>query len=118
YTTDGSEPSLANGVMAAGTNVAVHITATTPLRAAAFKDGCEPSNVDTHSYIFPAGVANQKRPATVGPTWPGNYPAAFGMDARVITNTLPGYGLTNALLDVPAISIVLSSKDLWCVRPG
>ena len=118
YTTDGSEPSLTNGVMAAGTNVAVHITATTPLRAAAFKDGYEPSNVDTHSYIFPAAVANQKRPATVGPTWPGNYPADFGMDARVITNALPGYGLTNALLDVPAISIVMPPEDLWGPATG
>src|SRR6185369_10603470 len=67
YTTNGSSPSLTNGIRATGTNATVQITTTTVLRAAAFKDGYEPSEVETHSYIFPAGVAHQTRPANVGP---------------------------------------------------
>ena len=40
------------------------------------------------------------------------------LPARVITNALPGYGLTNALLDVPAISIVMPPEDLWGAATG
>lgn len=118
YTTDGSKPSLSNGKRAAGTNVSVHITTTTVLRAAAFKDGDEAGDVDTHSYIFPARVANQTRPTSVGPLWPGGYPADFEMDARVINNALAGYGLTNALLALPSISIVMPPEDLWGATNG
>jgi len=118
YTTNGSSPSLTNGIRATGTNATVQITTTTVLRAAAFKDGYEPSEVETHSYIFPAGVAHQTRPANVGPRWPGGYPADFEMDARVIKNALPGYGLTKALLDIPSISMVMPPDDLWSARNG
>ena len=118
YTTDGSRPSFSNGNRAAGTNVNVHITTTTVLRAAAFKDGDDPGGVATHSYIFPTKVANQTRPASVGPRWPGGYPTDFEMDARAINNALPGYGLTNALLAIPSISIVMPPDDLWGAANG
>jgi hypothetical protein len=118
YTTDGSRPSLTNGSQVAGTNVSVRITTTTVLSATALKDGREPADVDTHSYVFPARVANQTRPTSIGPRWPGGHPADFEMDARVITNALPGYGVTNALLAIPSISIVMPPEDLWGTKKG
>ncbi|NLH17394.1 MAG: hypothetical protein GX455_12525, partial [Phycisphaerae bacterium] len=58
FTTDGSEPSMSNGTqIAAGDNqmapiATLHLATTTVLRARAFKDGFEPTNTDTQTYIF------------------------------------------------------------------
>ncbi|MBN1817581.1 MAG: chitobiase/beta-hexosaminidase C-terminal domain-containing protein, partial [Sedimentisphaerales bacterium] len=58
YTTDGSEPTMSNGkqVQAADGDskpvAIVHVDKTTVLRARAFKSGYEPTNTDTHTYIF------------------------------------------------------------------
>ncbi|HYV28660.1 MAG TPA: lamin tail domain-containing protein, partial [Candidatus Eisenbacteria bacterium] len=106
YTTDGSEPTLTNGRIAPGTNGTLHVTNTMVLRFAAFKDDYEPSAIETHSFFFAAKVAAQTRPPGLGTTWPGGAPTDFTMDARVVTNALPGYGLTNALLSIPTVSIV------------
>src|SRR5438132_5538062 len=70
YAIDASEPSLMHGHTVAGTNAIVHITTTTVLRAAAFKDGYQAGNTETHSYLFPAAVANQTRPASLKASWP------------------------------------------------
>ncbi len=56
YTTDGSTPTLTNGTTYTGP---VPISATTAIRATAFKTGWKPTNVDTNTYIFTADVANQ-----------------------------------------------------------
>jgi|GEM_PF-4696438 len=57
YTTDGSVPTLSNGVQVfAGDGLApiatVTIATTTTLRAAAYKPDFEPTNVDTQTYVF------------------------------------------------------------------
>ena len=46
FTTDGSEPSLVNGQ---DYNAPLIINTTTVLRAAAFKEGLDPTDVDTHT---------------------------------------------------------------------
>ena len=53
YTTDGSKPTESTGNVYTGP---VPISETTVLRAAAFKPGAIPTNVDTHTYIFTADV--------------------------------------------------------------
>jgi len=53
YTTDGSEPTESKGLIYDGPIV---ISETTVVRAMAFKEGFRSTNVDTHSYIFPAKV--------------------------------------------------------------
>lgn len=113
YTTNGSVPSLTNGTRAAGSNAVVRVTATTVLRAAAFLADHAPSDVDTQTYLFPASVAAQKRPASVGATWPGGAAADFGVDARVVSGTIPGYGFTNALTSLPTLSLVLPEADIF-----
>jgi len=118
YTTDGSDPSPTHGQTVADTNVTVHLTTTSVLRAGAFKNGSLTGQIETHTFVFPAEVAKQTRPEGVKPSWPGGYPAAFEMDTRVLSDALPGYHLTNALLDIPSISIVMSPEDLWGTTRG
>ncbi len=111
YTTDGSAPTATTGLVATGP---VSITTTTVLRAAAFRQNWEPSNVDTQTYIFAAAVKNQPAaPAGFPSTWGNAYnfstgelsggpvPADYEMDAA-ITNS-PAY----ANLIVPALETTL-----------
>ncbi len=49
FTTDGSEPTLSNGVAYVAP---LTISTTTVFRAAAFKDNCLPSRASTHTYFF------------------------------------------------------------------
>lgn len=56
YTTDGSPPTASSGNVYA---TPIQIGATTVLRAAAFKDGFAPTNVDTQTYIFTNSVRIQ-----------------------------------------------------------
>ncbi len=95
YTTDGSEPTLANGtaVAAADANTSplavVNVNQTTTLRAAAFKTGMQPTNTDTQTYIFVGDVVNQ------------------GVISSTIRNhPLWGPQLADSLTAVPTISIV------------
>ena len=69
YTTDGSTPTLANGTVYTGP---VGISATTVVRAAAFKDGFEPSSVDTQTYLFLADVINQSPDGYAAPGLAGH----------------------------------------------
>ncbi|MEX2186528.1 MAG: lamin tail domain-containing protein [Pirellulales bacterium] len=95
YTTNGSEPTLANGtaIAAADANTppvaVVNVSQTTTLRAAAFKADMQPTNVDTQTYIFIADVVNQ------------------GVISSSIRNhPLWGSQLADSLTAVPTISIV------------
>ena len=66
YTTDGSDPALDNGTIVPPpsevdpTVATVQISETTNLRAAAFKDGLLPTNIDTHSYFFVSDLVEQR----------------------------------------------------------
>jgi hypothetical protein len=127
YTMDGSEPSPTNGLLYLGP---IPINTTTTLRAMAYRDGWLSTNVDTHTYIFVEDVARQPaRPDG----WPDNWgtnsevnnndgagsgivPADYEMDPRVVENTLPGYGIRDALLDIPSVSIVMDQDEF--IEPG
>jgi hypothetical protein len=122
YTTDGSKP-IENEMPSAASTLytgAVHINTTTCLRAAALKSGgYKPSPVNTHTYIFIDDVEQQpSNPPGWPDTWgyePAQYcgPAIpdifadYEMDPRVVNNTLPGYSVQEALLDIPSVSIAM-----------
>ena len=114
YTTDGSLPKLDHGTPSSSPAL-VRISTTTTLRAAAFNPGSElgPTNIDTHTYLFPAQVASQQRPAAAPLTWPGGFPGDYTMDARVVNQALPGYSIPEALLSLPTLSLVADPADLW-----
>jgi hypothetical protein len=117
YTLDGSEPTERHG-LAYDPNTPIPIAATTQVRSVAFKPGWKPGDVATHTYIFVDDVARQGRHP---PGWPSNWgydsevggivPADYEMDPRVVNNTLPGYSVRDALLDIPTVSISMLPDD-------
>jgi hypothetical protein len=129
YTTDGSEPTTSSTVVPAG---GINVTTTTVLRAKAFLAPLQPSNTDTQTYIFNAQVQNQPAaPAGWPTTWGYNsevdgqdgagngiVPADYEMDPNVVGTTLPGYGITEALASLPALSIVMAPADFHSTGAG
>ncbi len=120
YTTDGSEPGPGNGELYTGP---ITINCTTVLRAAAFREGYLPTNVDTHSYFFLDDIIRQNYQATINAgfptTWGGTSPD-YGMDPDVIGQTGPDifggkYAATirDDLLSLPALSIALKTDDMF-----
>ena len=129
YTLDGSEPSPGHGTIVppadpnATGRTSVHIDNTTILRAIAFKDGSLPTNIDTHTYIFPTRVVRQSAsPAGFPSTW-GVFtviagglagqpvPADYAMNSVVVTADVPA--MKDALRSLPTISIGADPDDLF-----
>lgn len=120
YTTNGSPPSLGNGVAipAPSANALamtrVPIADTGVIRAASFCDGYEPSPHVTQTYVFPERVARQPaRPAGLPTQWADGSAADYEVDPDVVNRTLPGYGFTEALESLPILSVVAAPTDLW-----
>jgi hypothetical protein len=115
FTTDGSWPSETNGTIY---TAPIRITNTTVLRAAAFRSGFLPTDVDTHTYLFPANVTAQPaNPPGLPAIWSGAT-ADYEVDPNVTGSTQPGYHLTNALLSLPAISLTAEHGDLFDATRG
>jgi hypothetical protein len=136
YTLDGTEPTETIGTVYT-TGAGIPITTTTCLRAIAYKAGEKPSRT-AHTYIFIDDVAQQP---TNPSGWPSDWgynsevdsydgsgngivPSDYEMDPRVVDNTLPGYSISDALLDIPTVSISMKPDDfisdatgLWA-NPG
>lgn len=55
YTLDGSLPTLEHGTVYASP---IYVDETTILKAAAFKENYGPTNIDTHTYIFPEDIVD------------------------------------------------------------
>ena len=62
YTTNGSPPTATTGTVYTGP---ITIDRTTTIRAAAFKTGLVPSNVDTQTYIFLNDVVRRRFKSTI-----------------------------------------------------
>ena len=124
YTLDGTAPSESTGLVYSG---AITISNTVPLRAMAYRADWLPTDVDTHTYIFVDQVARQPSdpagwPSDWGDNW-GNWgdenlvppgqiiPADYEMDPRVVNQTIAGYSIRDALLDIPTVSISMLPAD-------
>lgn len=128
YTLDSSVPSATSPVYTSP----IPITGTTVVRAVALKAGWLSPKVATHTYIFPDQVVQQPAaPEGFPTTWGtdsevnnndgprnGTVPADYEMDPRVQANALPGYGVKEALLDIPTLSLVLPRDDLFHSSTG
>ena len=115
YTLDNSAPTATTGLVYTGP---IHIAKTTILRAAAFKDGYEPSNADTQTYLFLDDVIHQP-PAPAGyPTSWGFYggspfPADYEVDPNVVNDPLYAGTIKNDLMSIPTMSIVTSIPNMF-----
>lgn len=98
YTTDGSTPTAINGIVY---GAPIQITTTTTLRAAAFKEGFQPTNADTHTYIYAADVRNQ-------PTTPPDYPQTWGTDGG--SNVSADYEMDPVVINDPDYSDQVESS--------
>jgi hypothetical protein len=109
YTTDGRSPTETSGQVY---TAPIAIPTTTCVRAAAFREGRLPSQVETRTFIFPAEVARQ-------PVDPLGFPARWGtdladyeMDPEIVDSLADGE-LAQALRSLPALSLVMDGNDLF-----
>jgi hypothetical protein len=113
YTTDGSTPTLENGTLYTGP---VTISATTPLRVAAFKDGYQPSKVATETYVFVSDVIHQspngETPAGWPSSWGGNT-VDYGMDPNVVNAAAYRDEIAGNLKSIPSFSIATDFANLF-----
>ncbi|MGB2823650.1 MAG: lamin tail domain-containing protein, partial [Phycisphaerae bacterium] len=124
YTTDGSEPTAANGTQVPAADeltpptATVHIATSTTVRAVATKAYCAPSNVDTQTYIFIEDVIAQPQDPEGFPTLWRAEPADYEMNPAITGDALYADSLTDALLSLPAMSIVMDIDDLFDYSTG
>lgn len=127
-TTDGSEPGPEN-VAATVYDGALTVSNTTVLRAAAFREGWKPTDVDTQTYLFASQVGGQSSsPGGFPQQWVPNLSGVqrsvsafslFGMNQGVLA-TLPmsdsegvDFELEEALTSIPSISLVLDAEVMF-----
>ncbi len=113
YTLDGTEPTLTNG---ATFDRPINISKTTTVRAKAFREGYEPSNTDTQSYIFLEDVIRQAPDGRAPEGWPtrwGSNTVDYGMDPQVVNH--PDYRDTiiDDMQTIPTYSIVMDLDDMF-----
>ncbi len=121
YTTNGSAPTVTNGFIY---TAPIPIAGTRTLRAAAFKTGLLPSDVDTHTYIFLEDVIRQS-PTGARPTpeWPlgprvNSQIIDYGMDPDIVNNAVWGPMLKDSLTSIPTFSIVTDLAHLFNPSTG
>jgi len=129
YTLDGSTPSPTRGLVYENP---ILIDKTTVVRALAFRQDYEPTNVDTHSYVFPDDVILQGGPtpphrAKPGPDWPNPGTVAgqvidYGMDRSIVNNTNNILGgptqVKSALRAIPSVFLTTDLPNLFHATTG
>ena len=86
YTLDGTAPSRTRGKIQSGP---IKISGTTVVRAMANRPGFKPTNIDTHTYLFPADVMTQPK-----------------MRTTITRSGVYGPQMIDSLKAVPTISLV------------
>jgi hypothetical protein len=106
YTTDGSVPSPTNGSLYTGP---ITINHTQTVRAAAFKDGFIPTNVDAQTYIFLDQVITQNGTGLPPSYFWGHAGPDWSMDPDIVNGN--GQAVKSGLLSVPSISLSMPWND-------
>lgn len=118
YTTNGTLPSLTNGITY---TAPVHIAGTTVLRAAAFKTGFQPSNVDTQTYLFLDDIIHQSPTGQPPPGWPSSWGSNvrdYGMDPDIVNSAKYKDTIKDDLKTIPSFSMVMDLNDLFSSSRG
>ncbi|HWB05761.1 MAG TPA: LamG-like jellyroll fold domain-containing protein [Verrucomicrobiales bacterium] len=123
YTLNNSEPTLTNGITY---SAPIPISATSVVRARAFKTNWKSTNTDTHTYIFLNDVTNPAKgtvstggaaSGTIPAGWPnsaatnGGQAFNFGFDAGVKALYTQAQ-MREALTQIPTISLVTQQNNL------
>lgn len=118
YTLNGATPTATTGFVY---TAPLNISETTVIRAAAFKDGFFPTNVDTQSYLFLSDVRTQlaDRSAPAGwPTGPVNGQVYdYGMDPR-ISNEGNAQEMIDALAAIPSVILTSDIENFTSAQDG
>ena len=118
YTTNGTWPTATTGLVYSGP---VPIRATTILRAAAFKEGLQPSPVKTQTYLFLQDVIRQSTNGVAPPGWPTSWGANtrdYGMDPDIVNSVAYRDQIIPALKSLPSFSVVTDLKHLFDPATG
>jgi len=118
YTTNGVAPTAGTGIVYTGP---IRIAGTSVIRAAAFKTGLQPSNVDTQTYLFLADVIRQSPNGQPPPGWPSSWGSNvrdYGMDPDVVDSPTYRDEIIPALRSLPAICLVTDLNHLFNSTTG
>ena len=120
YTLDGTEPTETNGMDYTG---AINVSGTTTIRARGFKNGFDPSNIATSTYIFVDDVLQQSPTGSAPAGWPtstsiNGQVLDYGMDPDIVNHATWGPQLDAALKQIPSMSIVMDIDDLLSASSG
>ena len=118
YTTNGVPPTANTGTVYTGP---IHITGTTTLRAAGFKPGYVPSNVDTQTYLFVDDIIRQAPTGAPPAGWPASWGANvrdYGMDPDVVNSVAYRDTIRDDLKTIPSFSIVMKLDDMFGPTAG
>lgn len=126
YTLDHSEPSAAHGFVFDPEGDPIHIDKTTAVRAVAVKPDALPVPATvTHTYIFPATVADQKRPEIAPTTWTdarylhptetSSTPASYAPSANVLKDDAAKAQFVAALRALPTLAV--TTEEAWLFDP-
>jgi hypothetical protein len=107
YTTNGSAPSTTSGVFY--TVAGIPVNGTRYIRAIGYRGGFEPTEVETHSYIF----LNQVQAQTTNVNWVGGSSGNYTLDPAITQSALYGPTFKGDLLGVPSLSIVMAWEDVF-----
>ncbi len=110
YTTNGTVPTATTGTVFNPGSPPL-ITTTTTLRAAAFRTGWTPTNVDTQTYIFLDNVIQQSGAGLPTTGWGLNNTPDWAMDPAVVTNPTYAATIKNDLKAIPSVSLVMPFSD-------
>ena len=121
YSLDCSEPGPGHGRLYA---TGIEITNTTVVRARAYRNGYQPTGIDTRTYLFLSDVLTQAAdwPTTRKP--PANFPASWGqnsVDYGMDPNVIKKYNATEwreALTQIPSMSLVTKMANLFDASTG
>ena len=96
---------------------------TTTLRARSFKPETEPSLVETATYLFLADVVEQSPTGRAPEGWPtsrniNGQTLDYGMDPAIVDSTQWGSQLSEALTQIPSMSVVMDIDDFLGSRDG